>query len=172
MNALKMNRRVVKRKYQLTTAINSTNRSRFVLIALALASLALLPAARAQSTEMASDSPGGCSAATLNGTYMSEQRGDLNGLPMTQVNRIVFDGVGGITGSGTIVVNGVVTTIPLITATYTVNSDCTGTLSSVPAGLSQNFVVRVDGSQVFFIVTAHPAGVATISGEAVRLTTK
>jgi len=161
---------------QLTTAINPTGRSRlrrgFVLIALALASLALLPAARAQSSEMASDSPSQCGPGTLKGTYMSEQRGDLNGLPVTQVNRIVSDGMGGITGSGTIVVNGVVTIIPLITATYTVNSDCTGTLTSVPAGLSQNFVIRENGSQIFFIVTAHPAGVATISGEAVRLSKK
>jgi hypothetical protein len=78
----------------------------------------------------------------------------------------------GFTGSGTVVVDGVVTTIPLITATYTVNSDCTGTLTSVPAGLTQNFVVKEDGSQVFFVVTAHPAGVATIAGEAVRLSKK
>jgi hypothetical protein len=153
----------------------STSRSPFgrgfVLIALALASLALLPTARAQSTEMASDSPGGCSAATLNGTYMSEQRGTLIGLPYTQVNRIVSDGNGSLTGSGTAVLDGVVS-FPVITATYTLNSDCTGTLTSVPAGLSQNFVIKVDGSQVFFIVTAHPAGPATISGEAVRLTKK
>jgi hypothetical protein len=161
---------------QLTTAINPTSRSPlrrgFVLIVLALASLALLPAARAQSSEMASDSFGQCSAATLNGAYMSEQRGDLNGLPMTQVNRIVSDGVGGITGSGTIVVNGVVTTIPLITATYTVNSDCTGQINSVPAGLSQNFVIKDDGSQVFFTTLTHPAGPATVSGEAVRISKK
>ena len=50
--------------------------------------------------------------------------------------------------------------------------DCNGTLTSVPAGLSQNFVIRENGSQVFFIVTAHPAGVATISGEAVRVSKK
>ena len=121
---------------------------------------------------MASDSPGQCGPGTLKGNYMSEQRGELNSLPMTQVNRIVSDGMGVITGSGTVVVNGVPTIIPLITATYTVNSDCTGTLTSVPAGLSQNFVIKDDGSQVFFIVTAHPAGVATISGEAVRLSKK
>ena len=144
----------------------------FVFVALALASLAVLPAAWAQSSEMASDSPSQCGPGTLKGTYMSEQRGDLNGLPVTQVNRIVSDGMGGITGNGTIVVNGVVTVIPLITATYTVNSDCTGTLTSVPAGLSQNFVIKDDGSTVFFIVTAHPAGAATIAGEAVRLSKK
>jgi len=103
---------------------------------------------------------------------MSTQSGTLNGLPLVQVNRIVSDGMGGITGNGTVVVNGVPTIIPLITATYTVDADCNGTLTSVPAGLSQNFVIRENGSQVFFIVTAHPAGVATISGEAVRLSKK
>ena len=161
---------------QLTTAINPTGRSPlrsgFVLIALALASLVLLPAARTQSSEVASDSSSQCGPGTLNGNYMSTQSGTLNGLPLMQVNRIVSDGMGGITGNGTVVVNGVPTIIPLITATYTVDADCNGTLTSVPAGLSQNFVIRENGSQVFFIVTAHPAGVAAISGEAVRLSKK
>jgi hypothetical protein len=137
----------------------------FVLIALALASLALLPAAAwAQGDEPL----GQCSASTLKGTYMSNSTGTLNGLPIAQVNHLVSDGMGGISGSGTAVVNGVVT-FPVITATYTINSDCTGTLTSVPAGLSQNFVIKEKGDQVFFIVTAHPAGAATIAGEAVRV---
>jgi hypothetical protein len=141
-----------------------TSKQLIILTALALAALALSPAAWA-------NPPDQCSQATLNGAYMSSQSGTLNGLPLVQVNRIVADGQGGFTGSGTVVVNGVVSTVA-ITATYTVNSDCTGTLTSVPAGLSQNFVVKDDGSQVFFIVTAHPAGAATISGEAVRLSKK
>ena len=147
--------------------MNNTHTSKqlIILTALALAALALSPAAWA-------NPPDGCSQATLNGAYMSSQTGTLNGLPLAQVNRIVADGQGVFTGSGTVVVDGVVTVIPLITATYTVNPDCTGTLTSVPAGLSQNFVVKDDGSQVFFIVTAHPAGAATISGEAVRLSKK
>ena len=157
---------------QLTTVTTPTSRSPvrrgLVLIALALAALALSPAARAQSSAMASDSPNQCGPATLNGTYMSSQSGTLNALPYAQVNRIVSDGVGGITGSGTAVANGVVS-FPVITATYTVNTDCSGTLTSVPAGLSQNFVIKENGNNVFFIVTAHPAGVATISGEARRI---
>jgi hypothetical protein len=147
---------------QLITAINQTGRSflrrGFVLIALALASLALSPAARAQ----------GCSPATLMGPYMSTQSGTLNGAPYAQVNRIRSNGIGVITGSGTTVANGVVS-FPIITATYTVNPDCTGTLTSVPAGLSQNFVIKENGEEVFFIVTAHPAGPATISGEAKKI---
>ena len=153
-----------------TTALNQTNwsplRHGFVLIALALTALAFSPAIWAQSSV---NSPDQCSMETLQGVYMSSQSGTLNGLPLVQVNRIVSDGMGGITGSGTVVVNGVPTVIPLITATYTVASDCTGTLTSVPAGLSQNFVIKHNGSGVFFIVTAHPGGVATISGEAQRV---
>lgn len=133
-----------------------------VLIALALAAVALSPTAWAE--------PRQCSQDTLSGAYMSNQAGFLNGLPIAQVNHLVADGMGGATGSGTVVVNGVPTVIPLITATYSINADCTGTLASVPPGLSQNFVIKNDGSQVFLIVTAHPAGAATMSGEAVRLT--
>ena len=153
---------------QLTTNVTPGSRSPFPRrFLLALASLALLPAAWAQSND-AEAGPKPCGPATLQGTYMSTQSGNLNGSPLVQVNRIVSDGVGNITGTGTAVVNGVVTN-PVITATYTVDSDCNGTLNSVPAGLSQNFVVKENGCQVFFIVTAHPAGTATISGEAVRI---
>ena len=95
----------------------------------------------------------------------------LNGLPYEQVNRVVADGNGSLTGSGTAVANGVVS-FPVINGTYTINSDCTGTVTSVPAGLSQNFVVKENGCQVFIITTAHPAGVSTISGEAVRVSKK
>ena len=135
-----------------------------VLTALALAALALSPVAWG-------DPPGQCSPATLNGAYMGRSSGTLIGLPYTTLNRIVFDGNGSATGSGTSVLNGVVS-FPAIAATYSVNADCTGTLTSVPPGLSQNFVVKEDGSQVFFIVTAHPAGLTTVSGEAIRLSKK
>ena len=124
---------------------------------LVLASLAFSSAAWAQ-----------CSPATLKGPYMGRSSGTLLGLPYTALNQINFDGAGSATGSGTSVLNGVVTP-SVITATYTVNADCTGTLDSVPAGLSQNFVIKDNGKQVFFIVTAHPAGPATVSGEAIKL---
>ena len=135
-----------------------------VLTALAFAALALSPAAWA-------DPPGQCSPATLNGAYMGRSSGTLIGLPYTTLNRIVFDGNGSATGSGTSVLNGVVS-FPVIAATYSVNADCTGTLTSVPPGLSQDFLVKEDGIQVFFIVISHPAGLATVSGEAVRIPKK
>ena len=137
----------------------------FVLTALALASLALSPTAWTQSSAME------CSASTLNGAYMGRSSGTLLGLPYATLNRIEFDGNGSAAGSGTTVFNGVVS-FPVITATYTVNSDCTGQINSVPAGLSQNFTVKDDGSQVFFITLTHPAGPATVSGEAVRISKK
>jgi hypothetical protein len=145
---------------QLTTPPSrSPVRLGFVLIALAVAYLALSAAAQAQQ----------CSNDTLKGTYMSlTQSGTLNDVPIAQVNRLVADGMGGISGSGTVVVNGVASSV-VIAATYNINSDCTGTLTSVPAGLSEDFVIRENGTQVFFIVTAHPAGSATIAGEAVRV---
>ena len=152
----------------------STSRSPFwrgfVLTALAFASLALSPVAWAQSSAMESNSQE-CSQETLKGTYMSQQTGTLNGLPYAAVNLAVADGNGSLTGSGTTVVNGVVS-FPIINGTYTINSDCTGTVTSVPAGLSQNIAIKQKGDQVFIIVTAHPAGVATISGEAVRVSKK
>ena len=112
-----------------------------------------------------------CSPATLQGAYMGRSAGTLIGLPYTTLNRIVFDGTGSASGTGTSVLNGIVS-FPTIAITYTVNSDCTGTLNSVPMGLSQNFIVKEDGSQVFFVLTSHPAGLATVYGEAVRLSKK
>jgi len=153
----------------------STSRSPFgrgfVLTALALASFALSPTAWAQSSAMGPNAQDQCSSATLNGAYMGRSSGTLLGLPYSTLNRIEFDGNGAAAGSGTTVFDGVVS-FPVITATYTVNSDCTGQINSVPPGLSQNFTVKSDGSQVFFITIAHPAGPATVSGEAVRISKK
>lgn len=128
----------------------------------ALAGATWLPAASASAHD--SDS---CSLSTVNGAYGSRQTGTLNGQPVAQLNRVVSDGQGHFTGSGTTVVNGVVTS-SVFTATYTVNADCTGTFSS-STGVQQNLVTTRDGNFVQFIVTSHPAGAATISGDATRL---
>jgi hypothetical protein len=141
----------------------------FKSIVLTIVLVALLVLTTASSTQPKVKT---CSNATLQGAYGSNQTGTLNGLPFAQVNRVVSDGNGNVTGSGTAVVNGVVS-FPTFTATYTVNSDCTGSLTSVtPPGLTQNFVIERDGSEVLFIVTAHPAGPATISGNAINLDVK
>jgi hypothetical protein len=110
---------------------------------------------------------GTCSLATIEGAYGSRQTGTLNGQPVAQLNRVVSNGKGRFVGSGTVVVDGVVTTTSF-TATYTVNPDCTGTFTS-SSGVTENLITKVDGSFVQFIVTSHPAGAATISGDATRL---
>jgi hypothetical protein len=51
------------------------------------------------------------------------------------------------------------------TATYTVNSDCTGS-RSFSSGTNFDFVVTADGREIFWIVTN--AG-TVLSGRAVRL---
>ena len=107
-------------------------------------------------------------AGGIGGLLARTDNGQLNGSGPAAHAYYHADGNGNVTGSGTSSLNGVIS-FPVITATYTLNSDCTGTLTSVPAGLSQNFVLKDNGSQVFFIVTAHPAGAATISGEARRI---
>jgi hypothetical protein len=108
-----------------------------------------------------------CTLSTINGAYGSRQTGTLNGQPVAQLNRVVADGHGHFTGSGTTVVNGVVTS-SVFTATYTVNNDCTGTFTS-SSGVMQNLVTTHEGDFVQFIVTFHPAGAATISGDATRI---
>jgi hypothetical protein len=108
-----------------------------------------------------------CGLKTLKGAYGSRQSGTLNGLPFDQVNRISSDGEGNITGAGTVVLDGSVVPVTF-TATYTLDPDCRGVLSSA-TGIVQNFVIKEDGSEVMFIVIAHPAGPANISGEAMRL---
>jgi len=82
------------------------------------------------------------------------------------VGKVIYDGqgngqssstqsVGGVTGRGT------------STATYTVNSDCTGTKTfGGTGGTTMDFVITADGREIFWIVTN--AG-TVLSGRAVRL---
>jgi hypothetical protein len=111
--------------------------------------------------------PKGCSNQTLSGSYGSTLTGTVNNLPFAAVNLVSSDGDGNITGSGTIVYNGVV--IPSsFTATYTVNADCSGSFVS-DSGTSENIVISRDGSLVQIIVTGLGLGPATVSGSAKSL---
>ena len=113
--------------------------------------------------------PKGCSNATLKGTYESLLSGIVNGVPFSALDLVMADGNGNITASGTIVDNG--TVIPTtFTATYTVNSDCTGTFSS-SSGTTENVELLLDGSEVRIIVTGTALGPATVTGLAKRWTT-
>ncbi|HUI43126.1 MAG TPA: hypothetical protein VL523_14280 [Terriglobia bacterium] len=109
----------------------------------------------------------GCSNRTLSGSYGATLTGTVNGEPFAALDSVTSDGHGNITGTGTISLDG--TIIPsTFTATYTVNSDCTGSFSS-SSGTTENLVITQDGSEVQFIVTATALGPATVTGSAKSL---
>jgi len=102
--------------------------------------------------------------ATLVGTYMSHGTGTVVGVgPVAAVGTITYDGHGNLDNPFTLSVNGSVSTFNQ-TGTYTVKSDCTGTV--VQAGAHYNFVVSPDGNNVFWIETD---GGTTITGTATRM---
>jgi hypothetical protein len=109
-----------------------------------------------------------CSNATLRGAYGATLTGTVNNLPFAALNLVNGDGNGNITGEGTIVYNG--TVIPSsFTATYTINSDCSGSFSS-SSGTTENIVISRDGGEVQIIVTGLALGPATVTGLAKKLT--
>lgn len=103
---------------------------------------------------------------TLHGNYMTISTGTIVGVgPITAVGRTAYDGKGNLVNPYTVSVNGVISTGTGI-GTYTVNSDCTGS------------VVRTDGSHYSFVVTPDGSRIDSIntdpgrvfSGTAIRLT--
>ena len=103
----------------------------------------------------AADSAGLCprGAATLRGTYMSMGGGTVAGVgPVTFVGEINYDGAGNATNPFTGSFNGVIFKGTL-TATYTVNSDCTGSFNASDGSSHYDFVVSPDGQKVNFIET-------------------
>jgi hypothetical protein len=112
--------------------------------------VALISAAHAQ------DNITGCSLSTLKGTYSVQGQGtvvaQLPGFPappfpFAEVAVDSFDGAGNVSGEATLNVDGVVLQAT-VAGTYTVSSDCTGTLSlktSLWLPVNEYFVVLRDG---------------------------
>ena len=91
--------------------------------------------------------------ATLRGTYMSIGGGTAVGVgPVTFIGEINYDGKGNSTNPFTGSFNGAIFKGNL-TANYTVNSDCTGSLTASDGSSHYDFVVSPDGSKVNFIET-------------------
>ena len=105
----------------------------------------------------------GCSAANLHGPYAFSQDGYAplveggNFLPFFNVGVIAFDGEAGtFSVSFTDVQQGVAST-ETDTGTYTVNPDCTGSISVTAgpgAGATFNIVIIGGGAEIFAINTA------------------
>lgn len=107
---------------------------------------------------------GGCSLASLNGTYAVDRQGtivaQLPGLPpppapFGEATIAHFNGAGTFFGSATVNIGGAVAN-PAFTGTYTVNRDCTGTVTvSVPSfNLTLHEAIVVIGGGQRYIGTA------------------
>ena len=103
---------------------------------------------------------------TLHGTYMTISTGTIVGVgPITAVGHTADDGKGNLVNPYTVSVNGVISTGTGI-GTYTVSSDCTGSVVRTD-GSHYSFVVTPDGSRIDSIST-DPGRV--VSGTAIRMT--
>lgn len=167
------------------------------LSALAVVLLSLSGAAQAGGPGDRGDRGGLCSNATLRGPFSFIGHGEILGLkksadgtfhPYTapsildDVALVTFDGAGGFTRTDFGVIGGLpkggqTTFNPNQTGTYTVNSDCTGTMKivytaggAVPAGVETdlNIVVAADGTLVESVVyRAVTVAGASMDGQAV-----
>ena len=107
-----------------------------------------------------------CSASTLRGVYGHHFTGVFfispsTPVPLASVGRTIFDGAGGITGNDTNSFGGTVASFEL-TGTYSVNEDCTGTMTVNESGfaISSNFVIVEEGKQIL-AVEINPGSVAS-----------
>jgi len=133
-----------------------TLQSSLTTLALATFVLAVVPNAHAGSRS--------CSNYTLNGSYAATITGTIAGEPFAELDLVTSEGQGTFSGSGTVSDNGTISTVTF-TATYTVNSDCSGT-ASLSTGVTQNFVIHQNGSEVQFIATNSGT---TVVGDAKRI---
>jgi hypothetical protein len=127
----------------------------------ALAPVSIIPQARAGDAE--APCPGG--NATLHGTYIVNGGGTLVGLgPASAVGVITYDGSGRSVNTFTVSQNGSISKGVTVRGPYTVNPNCTGSLSQSD-GTNYDFVVTADGSTVYWIET--DAG-TVVSGTEIR----
>ncbi|HEV2380733.1 MAG TPA: hypothetical protein VG206_13185 [Terriglobia bacterium] len=131
---------------------------RIVNFAMAVAAFAVLgpvvPSARAQGVH--------CSNITLKGTYSATITGTLGGEPFAELDLITSTGNGTFSGTGTVSQNGVISTGVPVSATYTVNSDCSGS-AVLSSGVTQNFNIKQDGSDVDIISTSSGTTITAVA---------
>jgi hypothetical protein len=123
---------------------------------------------------------GGCSVASLSGAYAVSRQGTLLtsvlGLPAPspwgEVARVSFDGAGSFSGTATVNIGGVVLNSIPLTGTYTVDSDCTGTITvhpNVPVTITEAIVVIGGGQQY---IATDTESIAVVQGRGERLATE
>ena len=136
-------------------------------------SLVLVTLALAASSAVTAQA--GCTDLTIKGSYAFTVHGQIltpNGpLLVDGIARTTFDGNGNLTQVDAVAING---HIPLVwrpgTGTYTVNSDCTGTMTLINAGqptLHLAILVSQSGNHIHTVVT-DPGFATTSDAERVR----
>src|SRR5260370_684440 len=109
-----------------------------------------------------------CSNATLKGNYAALLTGVSGGLPVAALDHVTADGLGNLTGTGTVNVNGTVSSGVPLSATYSINADCTGS-ATFSNGITQDFIIKLNGSQVYIIGTGPATTGTVVTGTANRL---
>ena len=130
----------------------STITKTFTLAALAALGMGLAPTAKAADK--------GCSAVTLMGTFSRHDTGTVlaspgGAGPVAFVGTFTFDGNGNVTGATTGSNFGTIGTATQ-KGTYTVNSDCTGTITVLGSGghsSHYSFVIDDNGNGLQYICT-------------------
>ena len=106
-----------------------------------------------------------CSEATLKGTYLFAQNGvEIKGnseqRPVAIAGYEVFDGNGHVKGVQSSNFNGQITRNERFSGTYTVNADCTGTVTYSDGTRCDQFIAP-DGSILTFVLTKPSEGVTS-----------
>jgi hypothetical protein len=121
-------------------------------------SVSLVPSAQAKDKdqdETRGNCPHNCSLSTLNGCYGFTFSGTILGLgPIAGIGVINYDGQGHAAITQTLNINGSGGIPTTVTATYTVNSDCTGS----------EVVTQTDGSltHIDFVIVDHGKEILTL----------
>jgi len=142
-----------------------------ILAAGVLAGTALAVAGSATANPSQSPAGASCNLATLHGRYLFAGDGwSVSGgttVPLAFAGTEQFDGAGAVRGTSTSSFNGVITSHSAFTGSYTVASDCTGTLS---IGGALHFDIYLDPSgDSFAYVQTDPGSVsATTEHHAIR----
>jgi hypothetical protein len=105
-----------------------------------------------------------CDLRTIRGVYAAHAAGNAFGFDVAAAGQIVFDGNGNLSGRLTEVVDGMVDDISFA-GTYSVGSDCSGTMKATFAPVNEGslqpvhdhtfeFYLAADGSRFFVILTS------------------
>jgi hypothetical protein len=103
------------------------------------------------------DSPKGCTLATLKGQYLFDASGYniVNSIatPKAVVEFLTFKGDGNLSSLGTVSLGGTIHSGVSDSGIYTVNKDCTGTLTFTKSGFTFDIFIAASGSRFHMIET-------------------